>query len=181
MSDTKTPSGLEVFNPLEYGIAGKPLMVSASEHNKLVSELQAKLQKAEEKVSTQQNTIMLLEEDIECVHKCLDDEEIPRVDDKGEEYSVWGRIYRLKEKIYKVGSDAESAAMQPQWIPVSEKPIPRSKEGVSVLILFDDDCDHFNAFDECLYNRNSNNQNEWENIDKHATHWQLFTPPKGEK
>ncbi len=32
-----------------------------------------------------------------CVHKCLDDARVPRYDEKGERYSLWGRVLRFKE------------------------------------------------------------------------------------
>jgi len=46
------------------------------------------------------NQIMLLKEDIECVHMYLDDLELPRSDNKGEEYSIVGRVKRLEERMY---------------------------------------------------------------------------------
>ena len=42
------------------------------------------------------NQIMLLKEDLECVHLYLDDKEAPRQDDKGETYSIVGRIKQLE-------------------------------------------------------------------------------------
>jgi hypothetical protein len=42
------------------------------------------------------NKIELLEEDITCVHKYLDTLHLPRTDDKGETYSIVGRIFILQ-------------------------------------------------------------------------------------
>lgn len=44
------------------------------------------------------NKIMLLEEDIECVHKYLDDLHVPRKDESGNAYSIVGRIKVLQLK-----------------------------------------------------------------------------------
>lgn len=46
------------------------------------------------------NQIMLLKEDLECVHMYLDDLELSRSDNKGEEYSIVGRVKRLEERLY---------------------------------------------------------------------------------
>ena len=42
------------------------------------------------------NQIMLLKEDLECVHLYLDTLDMPRVDEKGEQYSIVGRIKQLQ-------------------------------------------------------------------------------------
>ena len=42
------------------------------------------------------NKIMLLNEDLECVHLYLDDKGVPRQDDEGETYSIVGRIKQLE-------------------------------------------------------------------------------------
>ena len=47
------------------------------------------------------NKIMLLEEDLWCIHKYLDDLELPRTDKDGKEYSIVGRIKRLEERYLK--------------------------------------------------------------------------------
>jgi len=52
-----------------------------------------------------------LREEFSCVHKCLDEEGIDREDGENS-YSTWGRIVRLKEKLLKQGSEAESAALE---------------------------------------------------------------------
>ena len=44
------------------------------------------------------NKIELLEEDILCVHKCLDDAGVPREDKSGQQYSIWGRVLLFKEQ-----------------------------------------------------------------------------------
>jgi len=54
------------------------------------------------------NKIMLLEEDLWCVHKYLDDLELPRADKDGKEYSIVGRIKRLEERYLKQMSDLET-------------------------------------------------------------------------
>ena len=54
------------------------------------------------------NKIMLLEEDLWCVHKYLDDLELPRVDKDNQEYSIVGRIKRLEERYLKQMSDLET-------------------------------------------------------------------------
>ena len=54
------------------------------------------------------NKIMLLEEDLWCVHKYLDDLELPRVDKDGKEYSIVGRIKRLEERYLKEMSELET-------------------------------------------------------------------------
>ncbi len=54
------------------------------------------------------NKIMLLEEDLLCVHQYLDDLELPRVDKDGGEYSIVGRIKRLEERYMKQLSDLET-------------------------------------------------------------------------
>ena len=53
------------------------------------------------------NKIMLLEEDLWCVHKYLDDLELPRADKDGKEYSIVGRIKRLEERYLKQISELE--------------------------------------------------------------------------
>jgi len=57
---------------------------------------------------TKNNIINLLEEDLWCVHKYLDDLELPRTDDKDELYSIVGRIKRLEAKYLKQLSDLET-------------------------------------------------------------------------
>ena len=37
---SKTPDGLDVYNPIDHGIGGFELMVSASGHNKCVAKIQ---------------------------------------------------------------------------------------------------------------------------------------------
>ena len=46
------------------------------------------------------NIIMLLKEDLECVHMYLDDLKIPRTDSKNEVYSIVGRIKQLEKRFY---------------------------------------------------------------------------------
>jgi hypothetical protein len=53
-----------------------------------------------EEYDIKDNQIMLLKEDLECVHMYLDDLELPRIDNKGEAYSIVGRIKRLEERMY---------------------------------------------------------------------------------
>ena len=38
----------------------------------------------------------LLEEDIEALHMCLDREGVPRCDESGAVYSMWGRVLRRR-------------------------------------------------------------------------------------
>jgi hypothetical protein len=54
------------------------------------------------------NQIILLKEDLECVHLYLDDKEVPRQDDKGETYSIVGRIKQLENRMIKESSDLET-------------------------------------------------------------------------
>ena len=54
------------------------------------------------------NKIMLLEEDLECVHLYLDDKEIKRQDSKGNTYSIVERIKWLEERLIKKYSDLET-------------------------------------------------------------------------
>jgi hypothetical protein len=54
------------------------------------------------------NKIMLLEEDLWCVHKYLDDLELPRADNDGKEYSIVGRIKRFEERYLKQMSELET-------------------------------------------------------------------------
>jgi hypothetical protein len=54
------------------------------------------------------NKIMLLEEDLWCVHRYLDDLKIPRVDKDEKEYSIVGRIKRLEERYLKQMSEIET-------------------------------------------------------------------------
>lgn len=54
------------------------------------------------------NKIELLEEDLWCVHKYLDDLEIPRVDKDSKEYSIVGRIKRLEARYLKQLSETET-------------------------------------------------------------------------
>jgi hypothetical protein len=54
------------------------------------------------------NIINLLEEDLWCVHKYLDDLELPRTDDNGETYSIVGRIKRLEKKYLMEMSELET-------------------------------------------------------------------------
>lgn len=53
-----------------------------------------------EKYDIKDNKIMLLQEDLECVNMYLDDLKLPRTDDKGNKYSIVGRIKRLEERMY---------------------------------------------------------------------------------
>jgi hypothetical protein len=53
-----------------------------------------------EEYDIKDNKIMLLEEDLECVNMYLDDLKLPRTDNKGNEYSIVGRIKRLQEIMY---------------------------------------------------------------------------------
>lgn len=46
------------------------------------------------------NIIMLLKEDLECVHMYLDDLKIPRTDTEGEVFSIVGRIKQLEKRFY---------------------------------------------------------------------------------
>ena len=52
-----------------------------------------------------------LTEERECVHMYLDDIEVPRIDDKGEPYSIVGRIKELELKQTKALSELESTYM----------------------------------------------------------------------
>lgn len=54
------------------------------------------------------NQIMLLKEDLECVHLYLDDKKIPRQDSTGETYSIVGRIKQLENRMIKEASDLET-------------------------------------------------------------------------
>jgi len=54
------------------------------------------------------NQIMLLKEDLECVHLYLDDKKVPRQDSKGKTYSIVGRIKQLESRMIKDASDVET-------------------------------------------------------------------------
>ena len=54
------------------------------------------------------NQIMLLKEDLECVHLYLDDKKVPRQDNNGETYSIVGRIKQLESRMIKESSDLET-------------------------------------------------------------------------
>lgn len=54
------------------------------------------------------NEVILLEEDIWCVHKYLDELLIPRADNKQEIYSIVGRIKQLELKYSYQLSDLET-------------------------------------------------------------------------
>ena len=54
------------------------------------------------------NEVILLEEDIWCVHKYLDGLSIPRTDNKKEIYSIVGRIKQLELKYLHQLSDLET-------------------------------------------------------------------------
>ena len=60
--------------------------------DKEVAELQAKLTEAERKLAMAENRAELFAEDIECLHMCLDDIDVPRADGEGRIYSMWGRV-----------------------------------------------------------------------------------------
>jgi len=102
-----------------------------------------------------------------------------QLDTLKEENEKWQNDYLEQSKLlqhFKIENDI----LQDEWISVEEKPIPRPKEGIEVLLWDGDSCDHFKAFPDWLINLNSANQNEWEVIDKHITHWKPIKPPKGE-
>ena len=50
-----------------------------------------------EKLNSAENKAELLAEDIECLHMCLDDAGVPRTDEKGNTYSMWGRVRLFKD------------------------------------------------------------------------------------
>lgn len=54
------------------------------------------------------NTIMLLEEEIWCVHEYLDQLKIPREDSEGKKYSIVGRIKQLEKNNLKQISELET-------------------------------------------------------------------------
>ena len=56
--------------------------------------------------------IKSLKEDLGCVHMYLDDIEVPRTDDKGEPYSIVGRIKALELKQAKALSELESTYLE---------------------------------------------------------------------
>lgn len=53
------------------------------------------------------NKIMLLEEDLYCVHQYLNDLKIPKVDKDNKEYSIVGRIKQLQKRYLKQMSEVE--------------------------------------------------------------------------
>ena len=80
-----------------------------SQRKKVIDELEAKSKEGVlKRYENQQN---LLEEDIWCVHKYLDDCEIERLDEKNQEYSIVGRIKRLEMGYIKRLSTLESSIM----------------------------------------------------------------------
>ena len=44
------------------------------------------------------NRADILQEDIDCLHMCLDDFGVPRDDGHGNTYSMWGRVIKFSEK-----------------------------------------------------------------------------------
>jgi hypothetical protein len=60
------------------------------------------------KTDIKDNKIMLLEEDLWCVHKYLDDLNIERNDGDGKEYSIVGRIKRLQNRFILQMSELET-------------------------------------------------------------------------
>lgn len=64
-----------------------------------------------EEYDIKDNKIMLLEEDLECVNMYLDDLKLPRTDDKGNKYSIVGRIKRLEERMYSDNDLKEAFSM----------------------------------------------------------------------
>lgn len=54
------------------------------------------------------NEIKLLKEDLWCVHKYLDDLDLPREDIKGEQFSIAGRIKQLEKRFNITASDLET-------------------------------------------------------------------------
>jgi hypothetical protein len=56
-----------------------------------------------------ENKIQLLEEDIWCVHKYLDDLKIPKADSNNQPYSIVGRIRCLEQKFLVEMSNLETS------------------------------------------------------------------------
>jgi hypothetical protein len=63
-------------------------------------------------MTADQNKIMLLEEDIECVHLYLDDLELPRHSKDNKQYSIVGRIKQLQKRYLKELSEVENHYLQ---------------------------------------------------------------------
>lgn len=51
-------------------------------------------EEVERAIRMEQNRGDLLEENIWCLHKCLDDAGVPRSDGDGKTFSMWGRVVR---------------------------------------------------------------------------------------
>ena len=62
------------------------------------SEVPSTQQSMQNQPDIKDNKIMLLEEDLWCVHKYLDGLKLPRADMNGIEYSIVGRIKKLEER-----------------------------------------------------------------------------------
>lgn len=74
------------------------------------TEIKTRYENFKEPISedTKNNVINLLEEDLWCVHKYLDDLELPRNDNKDEVYSIVGRIKQLEKRYLKQMSNIET-------------------------------------------------------------------------
>lgn len=84
------------------------------------------------------NKINLLEEDLECVHLYLDDINIPRKDDKGQVYSIVGRIKELGMKWMMKISEIESEYLSKQQ-PTNDNTFVWTDE---LVLLLCDLCHH---------------------------------------
>lgn len=65
-------------------------------------------------------------EDAACVHMCLDDRQVPRVDAEGQRYSLWGRVcefVRMQSEACRQDSHSGKA------LPISSDSKPYSLEG----------------------------------------------------
>ena len=65
-------------------------------------------------LDTRDNRIMLLEEDLEAVHMYLDTQNLPRKDEKGEVYSIVGRIKQMEKRFFRTLSELESSYLKMQ-------------------------------------------------------------------
>lgn len=85
-----------MIEPIDYG---KKLKQSYEYSEKLENYYKYKIDLLEKKISTTENQVELLKEDIECPHMWLDDQGIPRTETEGEyrgdSFSIIGRVQML--------------------------------------------------------------------------------------
>ena len=66
-----------------------------------------KLQKRVDELEKSQNSLELKAEESECVSMCLDDCAVAKIDEDGNEYSLWGRVCQFKRTVNITEDDLE--------------------------------------------------------------------------